>query len=376
MDPNNFVGNHFTPSIDKLLEYSKLYLIPEKDLFLMSLNIDGVSSEFSSNRLRFKLNIGENFFVATSNSNTHNKTPWEIQENKLYLYNTFIGDITNLVEDVCDNTYFRRFIEIDGHEFATAITLNSNSRSSCNGCQFCGTYTLKEKDIGDNDLTIPSKLVDKLNVILPKDKNYYPSMKDIIDVGIVTGCFSNEKETVDHILMINDVLKNSLGFNGLLKYVGSQIRSKDALDMLNATCDNFGYYFTLECFDRRDELLKPSKRVSLEQTRKILSYAKDIGIKTNILYILGLDPLESLQNNIVNYRDCLSAFPIVNTMQDYSGKQFLLRDKQATNIEYYIHARKIFENTFNNFIVPNVWENYRGIFFTEFNGKKIDSLKI
>lgn len=374
MSPKGNIGDCITPNIEELTNLSKKYNISKEDILLISLNIDGVNSNYSSKRLRFRLNSENNeFFIATSNNSS---TPWKIKYDKLYLRGTIIGDVTNLTEDTCDNTYFRRFVKKDNNEIATAMTLNSNSRSSCNGCQFCGTYILTEKDADDNNLTTFDRLSKKLSLILPKNENGLASLKDIEDVGIVTGCFKDEKETVEHILMVNDVLKNEFNFNGLLKYIGSQIKSKDALDQIKQNCNNFGYYFTIECFERRDELLKPSKRMTLEETREILQTAKDIGMETGILYILGLDSIESIRENMPLYASSLTRIPIINTMQDYSGTHFLLRNKNAANIEYYLQTRSIIENVFDKRIQPKLWENYRGIFFNTFNGEKLIEPKI
>jgi hypothetical protein len=378
MGPNTNIGNYITPNIEQATNLSHKYSISYEELLLISLNIDGVNSNYQSNRVRFRLNMkGNEFFIATSNNNY---SPWIIKSDKLYLEDNLIGNIKKLKEDTCDSTYFRRYIKKDNKEIPTAITLNSNSRSSCNGCEFCGTYTLNKKDAKKNDLTTPDKLRKKIQSLFPnkteKQINDKSRLYTISDIGIVTGCFKDEEETVNHILMVNDVLKNDFGFNGLLKYIGSQIKTPESLKILKNNCENFGYYFTLECFDRRNELLKPTKRISLEESREILHTAKNLGIETSMLYILGLDSIESFEKNMLDYKNCLTRLPVINTLQDYSGKQFLLRDSYASDIEYYLRARNIMENTFNTHLKPKVWENYRGIFFTTFNHKKLDDIRI
>jgi hypothetical protein len=60
-------------------------------------------------------------------------------------------------------------------------------------------------------------------------------------------------------------------------------------------------------------------------------------------------------------------------MQEYTPGQGKWKDPQARGMDYYLNARKIVED---NYLPtghkPNVWENYRGLFFTECGGEKID----
>ena len=124
-------------------------------------------------------------------------------------------------------------------------------------------------------------------------------------------------------------------------------------------------------------MLKPEKRISLDKSREILNAAKNLGIKTTILYIQGLDPLDIFSEEIKKYAPVLTDFPIINTMQEYIPGQADLRDPSAKNIDYYLNARKILENIFKDKnLKPKVWQDYRGLFFTKYGGEKLNGIKI
>lgn len=207
-------------SISQIQRLSKKYRVPEEDIILIGLNCLGAQANIPDTRIRFKLKLNtfnELFYLAICINTS--KTPFLIKKNNLYFYNEQIGKIIEEEKDTCDATYFRRN--------KTALTLNSNSRSQCQGCKFCGTYRQEAEDIFN--LLSPKRLSLYITQILQKSN--LKDLSKIIDIGICTGCFKNEKETLSHILMVRHVLKK-FGFNQELKYIGSQITSKASLDIL------------------------------------------------------------------------------------------------------------------------------------------------
>ena len=100
-----------------------------------------------------------------------------IKKDILYLDGEKIADVHNIEKDTCTSTYFRNNKK--------AITYNSNSRSKCVGCKFCGTYSLSEDDY--MDFSNSSKIKNYFEKLL--HDNNIDGMDKIEDVTVCTGCF-------------------------------------------------------------------------------------------------------------------------------------------------------------------------------------------
>lgn len=359
-------------SIAEARELSLRYKVPITDILIMGLNMEGINTgmpEFK--RVRFEmtpiLSAKPFYFAATNTSDSR----WLHDGSNVSFDGCRIGRTKKPENDTCDNTYFRRFVEIGGRRVGTELTVNSNSRSNCAGCGFCGTYNLNPEDADEKDLTTTLKVHRRVDRLM--EDNGLKDLSHLVEVGVVTGCFNDEAKALDHLVMLSDVLRGSYGFKGELKYVGSEVRSKNALDELSRYASPAGISLTVECFTKRDQILKPSKRISLEEGRDVLGYAKERGIKTTILYIMGIDPIEVFSEELPNYVGLLTKLPVINTMQEYDSKQAVWKDPEARNMDYYLKARAVVEDLFGDTgLRPNVWENYRGLFFTEFNGGDVD----
>jgi len=352
-------------SIFQVEELSKKYNIPIEDIILIALNCCGIQANIPEKRIRFKLKLNsckELFYLAIC-VNTR-ESPFFMKNNKLFLYDKEIGNVIERENDTCDSSYFRRN--------KTVLTLNSNSRSKCRGCKFCGTYDQDSEDI--NNLLAEDRLSKRINEILKL--NSLKDLSNLIEVSICTGCFNNEEDALNHILMLRRVLKN-FGFYKEIKYIGSQIISQRSFKILR-NIRPFSLYLTLECFTRRKELLKHYKaNISISKAKRILRSSISNGFNTTILYILGLDPIDVVIDKFKEFYFYMNRFPIINLFQNYLSQQETLRISDAKNIEYYLKARKELEKIFHNSnLKPRPWENYRPLWYLAFNGKKINDIRI
>ncbi len=352
--------------IENINRLSEKYSVPRLDLLLMGLNLNGVHlkiNDISLNgirRGRFNLkpvhSERTHFFAVTVSENS----PYLNDNKNLYLDDELIGSVRQLENDTCDSTYFRR----NGQ----ALTINSNSRSRCKGCQFCGTYSLNSAD--QNDLTTEERFSAKIEDLLKTSG--ISDFSKIKNLGVVTGCFNDEEDVLNHLLMLGRVLAR-YNFVGEIEYIGSQITSEKSLDLL---ADNgpSSLYLTVECFERREHMMKPIKSaVTLENGRRILGKAKDKGIDTSILYILGLDSLKSIAYEFRKYVPVLTRHPLINLMQSYTPKQSQLRHPDARSLDYYVEAKKIIESIFlQTNLRPELWKNYRSPWITTYGRERLE----
>lgn len=354
--------------LQNILQVEKLsrkYNIPPEDIILIALNCCGINADIPEKRIRFKLKLNtfEELFYLAICVNT-SESPFFLKDNNLFLNRDRIGLVMEKENDTCDSTYFRRN--------KTVLTLNSNSRSKCRGCKFCGTYIQDAEDV--NNLLTEDRLIERITEIL--EQNCLKDLSNFIDVSICTGCFPNETDTLNHILMVRKVLK-IFNFNKELKYIGSQITSRRSLEILKYI-KPFSLYLTLECFTRRKELLRHNKAtLTISKAKRILKSSIDKGFNTTILYILGLDTLEIVIKRFKELLPCITRFPVINLFQSYLPEHESLRVPEAKNIEYYLKARKRLEKILRNSgLRPQPWENYRPLWYSTFSNEKINDIRI
>lgn len=349
------------------LALSEKFQIPEYDVILTALNLSGVASDLSEKRIRFHLTPGgtqKDFYFALC-VNTISYTPFKLKDGSIYLAGESIGSVSLVENDTCNDSYFRRN--------GTELTLNTNSRSSCTGCAICGTYS---QEADDKDRLMKKKILSRrVNEIM--FENGQKDFSNLHRVTVCTGCFGSEKTIVNHLLDLNNVLQNN-GFNGILRYIGSEITSENALDTLARNVGHFSLSFSTEMFTRRNLLLRKIKsRVSFDDTKRILKGCLDRGVEANILYVLGFDSLSSFEDGFRQLKPIMNHFPVINLFQVYSPEQVLLRNDEANNIEYYLKARKIIEDLYKtSSLRPESWENYRPLWYLSFGEEEKNDIRI
>ena len=340
---------------------SKEFDVPVEDILFIALNRYGVVYDTEDNRIRFylKLNtLNEEFFFAVC-VNTY-PSPFSIKGNELFLDNMKVGDLIGIEKDTCTSTYFRK-----GH---SAMTVNSNSRSQCAGCKFCGTYKL-DSDENEN-LTSKQSIIDYYKQVIKE--NNFKDLQDLYQITVCTGCFASENELVEHLILLKKTLKENFGFNGKINYIGSQLRSPEKLKKIQEEIGDFSLYITTEKFTGREDIMRPEKAsLTFDNTIKLLNTAKSLGFTTSILYILGLENLDIVIEYFTKLVPHINKFPDVQIYQDYTPEQENYRCEDAKDFKYYLKARKFFEDTFaSTTLKPRSWENYRSLYYTQFNHEK------
>lgn len=344
---------------------SEKYNMAKNEILMIALNRYGVMNDTQEHRIRLTLRFNglQNDYFFAINVNTM-VSPFTLVDDILYFDGRQVARVVEREQDTCVLSYFRRN--------KTELTINSNRRNNCKGCKFCSAYTLKPEN--DNDLMTEEKVIAHMkNVMAEKGMK---DLSQVLRVTVCTGCFKDENALVEHLIMLKNAL-GKLGFNKRIRYIGSQLRSEEALQKIKDNIEHFSLSLTLECFERRDEMMKRVKAsLDLEKIKSILSKAKEMGFSSNFLYILGLDRLETFKKNYAELKPCINRFPVVQVMQNYSSDQEDLRCEEGKTIEYYIEARKYLEDLFKDTEMrPRAWENYRCLFYETFADEVCTSMK-
>lgn len=344
-------------------ELSTNYNVSIENVLSIAINRYGVIIDrYPDSRIRFNLRFlndeKDNFFAVCVN--TYMQSPFRLEDNKLYLENNLIGIISNIEKDTCTATYFRNNKQ--------AITLNSNARSKCAGCKFCGTYSLSEDD--DVDFTNKDN-VKRFFENLLLDNNI-DSMKSIKDVTVCTGCFNTEDDLIKHLLLLNESFKE-MEFNGQINYIGSQLRDYNKIKKLYDELGSFGLYLTIEKFIDREKFMRPEKAsLTMTKAKDLLEYVKSIGATSSFLYILGLENLDIVEKYFNYLKDSINEFPVIQVFQDYTPFQEQYRVSEAKDIKYYLESRKIIGQIFeDSTFTPKLWQCYRSLYYDDKDKKEI-----
>lgn len=337
------------------------YQISLANIISIAINRYGIKSkEINDNRVRLytKLFDNENVDFYAVCVNTCEDSPFTYKDNKLFLENEAIGEIIKLEADTCTATYFRNDKK--------TITFNSNSRSKCTGCKFCGTYNLKEDDNYNftNEKSIKSYFQNLLS------ENKIETMSKIENITICTGCFDNENMLFEHLMLLNETF-NNMNFKGTLGYIGSQLRDINKIKKIIEETNNFAMLLSIEKFTKRDQYMKKEKAsLSLEQAKEILSYCKALKAQSTFLYILGLEDYEVMKKYFTYFKESINKFPIVQIFQNYEKIHESYRTNAAKEIEYYLKARELINDTFKDIEYKREeWECYRSLYYNNENGK-------
>lgn len=287
-------------------------------------------------------------------------TNFSAYDGTIYYKDIPIGEVkSNLMLDTCESSYQRG---------PSLLNLNSRSRSNCGGCKACIHNYHKFYD--------ETVIKDKHGLITRDDLEQFFEYKKIdpsklAQIAVVTGLFGSEENVVEHMKLIKEVA-GERGFKGELMYFGCEVNSNDALKELSKL-GNFSIIYAIDNFTNRSVMLAKKKSlITLDFAKDTLDRAKDNGIKTNISYIDGLDPIDKLKSGFEYIANSLTDFPIVNVFQIQTPEQSKILNPEATELSYYLQSRieleKIFKETG---LKPKRWSNYRPLWYKSFGDEKL-----
>lgn len=359
-------------TIESVARLAERYHIPLEDVLFIALNINGVNLECDYNRMRMAFRLADSklfeyaklrgeldyYFALPVNQDS----PFAIVDNILLLQNTVIGQAIGPTEDICDSHYPRRK--------GTVLNMNSHSRTSCHGCQFC--YTAYQIPYDRKRLKTNFDLREFFEDWMVKYG--LTDLSHLIEVAIVTGCYESGEAVCRFLIMLKKVLRK-YRFAGKIFYLGSQIATQEQLRSV-AEIQPFGICFSLETFERRELLRKDKRVLSLQDACESMDFAQDLGYEVNFSYIVGMESLRVMEYHFNHFREHINKFPIINTLQLHRYHQTMLRDPEAHRLEYYLNARQVLEQIFRQTSMrPLVWEDYRSLWFLTFDKEKLHGIR-
>jgi hypothetical protein len=372
--------------INNMEALSEQYGVMHEDVQLIAFNGSATTIDLPLKRVRFKIAMlsrpEDVFYLGIPVLETN--TPFHVSstEKKLYFNGREIAEVVDLENDTCDTSYFRRG--------DTVLVLNTNSRSTCSGCAFCATLrqVATDQDRIQNDRQLEAYVArlfqssEELSAVrphfhrptvAPNELNF----SKLYQLTSVTGHFGSEDAALADLLMVNRYFKDH-GFKGTLLYLGSEIRSDNALKKLREEVDKPFLALTLECFTRREKIMKRDKAsLTLDGAVELLRKGKDMGIEGGFTYIVGLDPLKDMAEGMAKFAPEVTRFPMVQIFQPHWEEQKGLRPPEATSLEYYLQARRVIEGAFRGTgLKPEPWQNYRSLWYFTYDGKELNDVRI
>lgn len=352
-------------SLSEVSGLSRKWGINEEDILLIALNHCGVRSSLEKSRMRFRLRLHsrpetELFFILSLG---RENSPFELDEQELRFHGEPVAEVTGLEDDDAVLGYFRNGRKV--------LTLNSNARSQCTGCVFCPNTLEAASDPRlaalDDISAYLSALVEDFDL---------PDMSGIEKVTICTGCFHYEHLAIEHLAAVREAMRNH-GCDGYIHFLSSVLRTEKGLDAA-AHLGPFHLTLTVECFGRRDVVLKQSKSsLTPHQMVSILARAKERGMLADYTYIVGLDEPDLALEWLSRLAEHTTTFPRFQVFQPHTELMEVFVAAGATEIEYYLAMRRELERLFvDTPLRPRSWENYRPLWYFTFADEPLSSVRI
>ncbi len=202
----------------------------------------------------------------------------------------------------------------------------------------------------------------------------FADLSHLVQISVVTGNYRESDDLCGFLLELKQVLQR-FRFGGKIFYLGSQIAAAEQLSRL-AEIQPFGVCFSLEVFDRRNLLRRDKKALELKDAREAMDVARQLGHEVNFSYIVGMEPLQVVEEHFRHFMDHVNKFPTVNIFQKHKFQGPILMDPSADRLEYFLDARQILERLFGETSMrPLPWEDYRSLWFLTFGKEALHGIR-
>jgi hypothetical protein len=344
-----------TISVEYLVELAEQEKLPFLDLLMIAANREGARYDGDSPRARLQLRpFGQSEVWQIILPLDNPQSSFTLTKSHLYLKDVPVADVVAFENDDVVLTYLRAG--------GRSLTLNTHSRSTCIGCIFCPNII---EDAADGNVDGASRLEDLL--WWTATDNGWPDLSNVEIITICSGCFNTPDAAITHLSELRQA-GNKTGFDGHIHLLSSVVRSRTDLKHLRDNVGKSHLTLTLECFSRREILLKSSKAsLTLDEACRIADDCADLGIICDFTYVAGLDPLDVSIAGLKKLSQHVTTFPRIQVYQAHNDYMRRYRNSEAESLDYYVKLRKEMEQPFaERGLRPKSWENYRPLWYTSF----------
>ncbi len=354
-----------TLTADHLLERAEAHGVSFLDTVFIAANLYGSQPYADSPRARMQLRpLGQDELWQLILPLDNEESPFRLTDESLLLDEEPVADVAAFENDDVVLTYIRGG--------GRSLTLNTNSRSSCTGCLFCPNVI---EDAADATLRSVSELRNLLSWV--SDDEEWDDLSGVEVITVCSGCFHNPAAAIEHMGCVR-MAADDLGFGGYLHLLSSVVRDDDDLFAYGAACGTGHLTLTLECFTRRNLLLKDTKAsLTLEQACRIMDTCTSLGITADFTYVAGLDPLEDAVAGIEMLAEHSTTFPRIQVYQAHNDYMRHAQHPESRTIDYFLELRNRVEPPLSRRgLVPTSWQNYRPLWYTSFAGVPVQGPRV
>lgn len=352
-------------NLDDLRELANEEAVPLLDVLMIAVNCEGAQPFLSSPRARLQIRPFDQEEIWQIILPLDNEeSPFSLSDQELTLGGAPVAELVGCENDDVVLTYLRAG--------GRSLTLNTHSRSTCIGCVFCPNII---EDAADGNVDGTDALT-KLLEWTAKD-NGWPDLAGVDVITVCSGCFNTPDAALTHLTDLRTAA-NKLGFKGRVHILSSVVRSRADLEQLAANVAPFHLTLTLECFTRRDLILKASKAsLTVDEACRILDDCADLGLLGDFTYVAGLDPLDIAVTELRRLAEHVTTFPRIQVFQGHNDYMRQYRNSSASRLTYYLELRRSVEEAFaKRGVRPKSWENYRPLWYTVFDGAAVEAPRV
>ncbi len=348
-------------ALDDIARLAVRYDVPIEDALLVAVNLHGISSDQNRHRARVTVRLASEpdvpwMVIVPLNAAG---SPFTLRGEDLFVGEDLIGHIRRVDADEAVGGYFRNR--------GRAATLNPNARSRCVGCAFCPN-TLEAA--ADPRLSEERELTDLLTAMV--EQHPRRDLTELSEVTVSTGCFEREDAAVAHLVGLRTVLAEHR-IAARIGFLTSVVHSDAAFADLADVVAPFVLRLTVECFTRRDLMLKATKAaLTYPQMPDLLGRARRAGLDTSFTYVVGLDPMDELRSGVTALAEHVTEFPNFQVYQAHNSIMAGLRVPGGGQLEFYLRARAEIERIVGpSGLRPVAWECYRPLWYFTFAGERL-----
>lgn len=354
-----------TLTVMDITRLSEDHRVPQLDVLMIAANAHGARTEQSFPRARMQLrplDSAEAWQIILPLDNPD--SPFLLDEEGLKLDGEPVADLVGCENDDVVLTYLRAG--------GRSLTLNTHSRSTCTGCLFCPNVI---EDAADATLNTQDQLTELLR--WTQADCGWPDLSGVEVITVCTGCFRTPEAAIEHMVALRRAAAG-FGFTGRLHLLSSVIRERRHLEQLARDAAPFHLTLTLECFTRRNLLLKDTKAsLTLDRSCEILDDCADLGMLGDFTYVVGLDSFAATVAGLRQLAAHVTTFPRIQVFQAHNAYMRAARNPEAEPIDFYLRVRQEVESDFaSRKVAPKSWENYRPLWYSLFAGQPVEGPRV